>query len=172
MALTDVKRQRLVGKLTEVIGEEATETLMEQLPPIPWREFATKRDLEASEGRLRAEIVASESRQGARIDALAAQVSDLQRDVGELRGDLGEFKGEVRSEFAEIRGELSDFKGEVCGEFAEIRGELSELKGAQVELRGELHIVMARQTKHLVVTMIGFMLMVNVPLAIAVLAMN
>ena len=46
LALTEQNKRRLHARLCEVIGTEEADILMEQLPPITWTEFATKRDLD------------------------------------------------------------------------------------------------------------------------------
>lgn len=48
MAFTEQNKRRLHARLCEVIGIEEADILMEQLPPITWTEFVTKRDLEQS----------------------------------------------------------------------------------------------------------------------------
>ncbi len=42
----------LMRRLSEVLGEEEAETLMESLPPVVWHQIATKGDLKALEERL------------------------------------------------------------------------------------------------------------------------
>ena len=46
LAFTEQNKRRLHARLCEVIGTEEADILMEQLPPITWTEFATKRDLD------------------------------------------------------------------------------------------------------------------------------
>lgn len=46
LASTEQNKRRLHARLCEVIGTEEADILMEQLPPITWTEFATKRDLD------------------------------------------------------------------------------------------------------------------------------
>jgi hypothetical protein len=48
LAFTEQNKRRLHARLCEVIGTEEADILMEQLPPITWTEFVTKRDLEQS----------------------------------------------------------------------------------------------------------------------------
>jgi len=42
----------LMRRLSEVLGEEEADTLMESLPPVVWHQIATKDDLAALEERL------------------------------------------------------------------------------------------------------------------------
>ena len=57
MAFTEQNKRRLHARLCEVIGTEEADILMEQLPPITWTEFATKRDLEQSRHSLEMAII-------------------------------------------------------------------------------------------------------------------
>ena len=45
MAMHASDRQFLHGRLREVLGERAGALLMEQFPPVPWDQLATKADL-------------------------------------------------------------------------------------------------------------------------------
>jgi hypothetical protein len=57
LAFTEQNKRRLHARLCEVIGTEEADILMEQLPPITWTEFATKRDLEQSRHSLEISIM-------------------------------------------------------------------------------------------------------------------
>lgn len=78
----DKVRWALMRRLIEVLGEEEAETLMESLPPVVWQQLATKDDLTALEGRLKAEI---------------------KGESALLRGESAGLKGE----FALLRGEFA-----------------------------------------------------------------
>ncbi|MFP4311543.1 MAG: hypothetical protein ACLFS9_06115, partial [Nitriliruptoraceae bacterium] len=43
--MSEQDRHRLLQRLREVLGDEEAATLMENLPPLPWSELATKSDL-------------------------------------------------------------------------------------------------------------------------------
>ena len=49
-------RWALMRRLIEVLGEEEADTLMESLPPVVWRQLATKDDLALLEKSIRAEF--------------------------------------------------------------------------------------------------------------------
>src|SRR6056297_3377474 len=44
--MSEQDRHRLLQRLREILGDEEAATLMENLPPLPWSELATKADLE------------------------------------------------------------------------------------------------------------------------------
>lgn len=52
MTATEAERHDLREELRDVLPEGAVRTLMDSLPPMDWREFATKTDLAALEERL------------------------------------------------------------------------------------------------------------------------
>ena len=54
MAATQAQRAALYASLVDSMGEEAADTLMDQLPPGGWDQMATKDDLAGVELRLRA----------------------------------------------------------------------------------------------------------------------
>lgn len=96
MVMPERQLTTLYNQLTEAIGSEAANTLMELLPPNGWDQVATKGDIRASEellrrdlsasekllrgelkateGRLTVKIASSESRQGARINKTNARI--------------------------------------------------------------------------------------------------
>ena len=54
MAIDEQSRHALYRQLEQVLGGEATNTLMAYLPPVGWADVATKQDLVYMEGRLEA----------------------------------------------------------------------------------------------------------------------
>jgi hypothetical protein len=56
MAFDDRTRLQLHRRLEEVLGAEEAETLMEHLPPVGWRDVATKRDLDSLRAELRVDL--------------------------------------------------------------------------------------------------------------------
>ncbi len=56
MAATQSQRAALYVSLVDSMGEEAADTLMDQLPPSGWDQMATKDDLAGVEQRLQASL--------------------------------------------------------------------------------------------------------------------
>jgi hypothetical protein len=56
MAIDEQSRHALYRQLEQVLGGEATNTLMAYLPPAGWVDIATKQDLVYLEGRLLTEM--------------------------------------------------------------------------------------------------------------------
>jgi hypothetical protein len=79
----DETRHELFTLLDEQLGTRAAALLMAELPPTGWRDFATKRDIDAQRTELRGEMTALRA---------------------ELRGEMVELRAELRGETAELRG--------------------------------------------------------------------
>ena len=71
MAIDEQSRYSLHQLLEGVLGQSGANSLMELLPPVGWADVATRRDLDALEGRLGGRIDALDTR----IDALDARLS-------------------------------------------------------------------------------------------------
>lgn len=56
MSESEQTRQRVFGRLRDVLGEEAATTLMSDRPPFDWSEVATKTDVANLGAELRGEI--------------------------------------------------------------------------------------------------------------------
>jgi len=56
MAISEEARHEMYERLIEVLGRPEATTLIEHLPPVGWADVATKRDLEALELSLRADM--------------------------------------------------------------------------------------------------------------------
>ena len=56
MAIDEQSRHALYRQLEQVLGGEATNTLMAYLPPVGWADVATKQDLVYLEGRLLSQL--------------------------------------------------------------------------------------------------------------------
>lgn len=80
-------RRELMVRLEEVLGPDQAATLMENLPPRPWSELATKDDLVP----------------------LRADIEVLKADVGELKADVGSLRTEMHAGFAHL-GEILDLR--------------------------------------------------------------
>ncbi len=78
MAFTEQNKRRLYARLCEVIGTEEADILMEQLPPITWTEFATKRDLDELRIATKHDI---------EFSAIATR-TDLEQVITKTRNDL------------------------------------------------------------------------------------
>ena len=99
MSITSAERHQLHSRLSDVLGEDEANQLMEHLPPVGWADVATKRDLDHVESVLRAEITvlgtdlrAEMATLGARMDLLGARMdvesANLRVDIESLASTM------------------------------------------------------------------------------------
>jgi hypothetical protein len=100
--MNESERYRLQQALTELIGAGPTETLMANLPPVPWTELATKADV---------------ARLG---DGLRGEMGQLR---SELRGEMGQLRSELRGEMGQLR---ADLRADLATGLADVRVELHD----------------------------------------------
>ena len=74
MPMSETKRQNVIKQLTETIGEEAAEALMESIPPFDWHQIATKDDL---------------------ARALQALTAEVNGQFAQVRGEIRRVEGEL-----------------------------------------------------------------------------
>jgi hypothetical protein len=101
-------RRELMVRLEEVLGPEQAATLMENLPPRPSFELATKDDL----GPLKKDVAVLKADVGALkadVGALKSDVGALKADVGALKADVGSLRTEMHAGFAHL-GEILDLR--------------------------------------------------------------
>ena len=108
MAFSEQDKRRLHARLCEVIGTEEADILMEQLPPITWTEFATKRDLD--ELRIATKHDIDELRIATKHDiefSAIATRTDLEQVITKTRNDLEKSIMEVKHSIETTKFELS-----------------------------------------------------------------
>jgi len=119
LAFTEQNKRRLHARLCEVIGTEEADILMEQLPPITWTEFATKRDLDElriatkhdiDELRIATKHDIDELRIATKHDiefSAIATRTDLEQVITKTRNDLEKSIMEVKHSIETTKFELS-----------------------------------------------------------------
>jgi len=108
LAFTEQSKRRLHARLCEVIGTEEADILMEQLPPITWTEFATKRDLD--ELRIATKRDLDELRIATKHDiefSAIATRTDLEQVITKTRTDLEKSIMEVKHSVETTKLELT-----------------------------------------------------------------
>jgi hypothetical protein len=103
LAFTEQNKRRLHARLCEVIGTEEADILMEQLPPITWTEFATKRDLD--ELRIATKRDLDELRIATKHDiefSAIATRTDLEQMITKSRTDLEQAFTQTRTDLGNL----------------------------------------------------------------------
>ncbi len=105
MTVDETARHELYQKLEPVLGSEAANALMAELPPVAWADLATKSDLVQLEDRLDARFQGLESN----VDAkLAALESNVDAKLAGLESTVDAKLDGIRHEVVAIfRGELN-----------------------------------------------------------------
>jgi hypothetical protein len=93
MSADDARRHRLFRKLEQVLGPEEAATLMEHLHPRRWDELATKADIEADMGALRAwtaeQFEAQRAWTAERFERVDANIEGAKHEVlATVRGEM------------------------------------------------------------------------------------
>lgn len=99
MAATQSQRAALYASLVESMGEEAADTLMDQLPPSGWDQMATKEDLAGVELRLQAAFTAAIAEINTKFAETNARITETN---AELRVEIHAGFAEAARERAEI----------------------------------------------------------------------
>jgi predicted nucleic acid-binding Zn-ribbon protein len=149
MPVTEGDRHRADTKITETMGAEVADLLMELLPLQPATELVTRGDLMAATTRLQGEM--AELRAELRGEMAQLKV-ELRGEMAELRDELSELRAEVRGAITNLRGEITDVRGEITevrGEITNLRGEMSEFRAELVGLRSGVKGQLALQTAEL-----------------------
>ena len=127
MLSSEMKRLLLHERLLELLGDERARTLMENLPPINWDDFATKADLAV----LKADLA-----------VLKTDLAVLKTDLAVLKTDLAVLKTDMDVRFAQVDVRFA----QVDGRFDKMDGRFDKMDGRFAELRGEAKRDLARQT--------------------------
>ena len=108
MAFSEHEKRRLHARLCEIIGTEEADILMEQLPPITWTEFATKRDLDELRTSFKRDL--EEQNAGLKHDiefSAIATRTDLEQLIFQTRTDLEKSLMEVQHSVETTKLELT-----------------------------------------------------------------
>jgi hypothetical protein len=117
----------VVQALSDKLGPEVAAALMECVPPFPWTELPTKRDLAQLEARMELRFDAMD----ARFAALEARVDGrLDRFEGRLGGFEGRLEG-FEGRLEGFEGRLEGFEGRLEGFEGRITALIQEKLSAQ-----------------------------------------
>ena len=99
LAFTEQNKRRLYARLCEVIGTEEADILMEQLPPITWTEFATKRDLDELRIATKHDIEFSAIATRTELEQVITKTrTDLEQSIFQTRTDLEQLISQTRTD--------------------------------------------------------------------------
>lgn len=145
MSVSDTRRLEMYETLIDRLGGEPAATLMEFLPPGGWENVATKDDLRLVKEDLR--LV--DERLTGKIDGLNSKI-----DTG-----LTGLQGKIDGLDSKIDTGLTAVHSKIDTGLTGLQDKIDTLDGkidsTVTGLRGEFALAMARQTRTIVVTMVG-----------------
>lgn len=124
MSVSQSRLLELHARLKEVIGVDASSTMMDLLPPDDWNTVVRVHHLDTFREQLRTEFRA-----------------ELQVAIAELRT---EFHAEINTLRTEFHAEINALRTELFGEISSLRTETHGMFG---ELRADMHKLAAVQTR-------------------------
>ena len=113
MAATQAQRAALYASLVDSMGEEAADTLMDQLPPSGWDQMATKNDLAGAELRLQAAFTAAIAATNVKIAESHTKLLESHTKLVESHADLKVAMHKGFAEAAKERAEAAKERGEI-----------------------------------------------------------
>lgn len=125
LAFTEQNKRRLHARLCEVIGTEEADILMEQLPPITWTEFATKRDLDELRIATKHDIEFSAIATRTELEQVITKTrTDLEQALTRTRTDLEQLIFQTRTDLEksimEVKHSVETTKLELTGSILEL----------------------------------------------------
>lgn len=106
MAATQAQRAALYVSLVDSMGEEAADTLMDQIPPSGWGQMATKEDLAGVEQRLQATLALALAQIDAKFADTNAKFADANAKFAESHAALQVAMHEGFAQAAKERAEI------------------------------------------------------------------
>ncbi len=126
MTVQEAERLKLHNSLTEKLGEDTANRLMDSLPPFSWREAATKDDLKNLKEWAESRFDAQDARVAAEFVSVRAEISSVESRLSQQISQLAEKTAEKFAEqsqqmVAQTRTLIFAFAGfaaTVCGSVA------------------------------------------------------
>ena len=101
MAISEESRHHLYQRLEEVLGPKEATVLMQHRPPVGWADVATKRDLDALEGRIES-----------RFDRIDHRFEEMDRRFGERFEEMDRRFGAMDRRFERLEVRLEELPRE------------------------------------------------------------
>ena len=113
MVATQARRAALYTNLVEQMGQEAAETLMDELPPGGWHQMATKEDLAGVELRLRTAFTEALAETNVKLAESHASLVESQAKLVESQAALQVAMHQGFAEAAKERAEAAKERAEI-----------------------------------------------------------
>ena len=110
MALSHAQRTSMFNTLTEVMGQDDAETLMEHLPPSGWDNVATRDDLRAGLAEINAAMAAGFAQA---VNERAEIIKAMTEGFAQAAVERAEIKAQAAVERAEIKAQAATDLAEI-----------------------------------------------------------
>lgn len=161
MPVDEAARHELHQRLADVLGADATGTLMELLPPVGWADVATRQDLDALGHRVDARLSGVREEMAELRADVRTSMADLRTD---MRTEMADLAKDLRAEMADLGTGLGTQMTDLRLEMADVRLEMADVRTSMADLRtdhatglGELRGEMAAGQRQLLFAMLGGM---------------
>jgi DNA anti-recombination protein RmuC len=127
MATTEPARHQLYRRLSEIIGSDEADTLMQLLPPVGWADVATKADLEHLAERTDLRFAAVDARfdqVDARFDAIDHRFEQIDRRLGQIDRRLGQMDQRFEQMDHRLERTAAEFDAKLSAEIGGLRSEM------------------------------------------------
>ena len=156
MVATQAQRAALYTNLAEQMGQEAAETLMDELPPGGWHQMATKEDLAGVELRLRTAFTEALAETNVKLAeshaSLIASHAESHVSLVESQAKLVESHAESHAKLVESHAALQVAMHQGFAEAAKERAEIVKAQAEAAKERAEIVKAQARQLYVIVAT--------------------
>ena len=119
MPVTERQRHDLHAALSEQLGGDVADTLMDLLPPVGWADVATRHDV----GHLEAVMDAKFETVNVRFDRADGELDQLRSDVNQRMSGLERQLEQLRADIGQLRGQSDDRWDRTQAQFDAVRAE-------------------------------------------------
>ena len=117
VAATQAQRAALYTNLVDLMGQEAAESLMDELPPGGWHHMAAKDDVASAEQRLQASLAVAMAEASAKFAETNAKITETNARITEISAEL---QVAMQTGFTELRMAITTGLAEAAKERADI----------------------------------------------------
>ena len=144
MVATQAQRAALYTSLAEQMGQEAAETLMDELPPGGWHQMATKEDLAGVELRLRTAFTEALAETNVKLAETDVKLAESHASLVASQAKLVESHAESHAKLVESQAALQVAMHQGFAEAAKERAEAAKERAEIVRVQArQIYVIVA-----------------------------
>ena len=144
MVATQAQRAALYTNLAEQMGQEAAETLMDELPPGGWHQMATKEDLAGVELRLRTAFTEALAETNVKLAETDVKLAESHASLVASQAKLVESHAESHAKLVESQAALQVAMHQGFAEAAKERAEAAKERAEIIKAQArQLYVIVA-----------------------------